>query len=436
MAMTAEEFHPVGAPAADTRIARWDATPTAKLGMLGAEPPLTDEERAVVDVLHRFAEQEMRPLGRLIDRMSPEAAIAADSPLWPFLDKYRELGFSTDAFMEMEPGPRAKMQCLVNEELSWGDVGLAFTIGAATFPRFMARLFGNEFLVEQCPETQIGCWGITEPDHGSDNLDPSGQARFASASQSRPNCVAKLSADKIVINGQKSAWASNGTIAEMCVLYCAADSGAGPDSAHGCVVFVPTDRKGVSKGKPLDKMGQRALNQGEIFFDNVELPLEYLLAGPEYYQRAVYAIHQEANGLVAAALVGVGRAAYELALAYAHERKQGGVAIIHHQSVAARLFHMYRKLESARALARRVCEYNALAEQPALQAAMAAKVGATQAAFEIANDALQIFGGNGMTREYPMEKLLRDARAGLIEDGCNEMLAVKGGFSLADPDLL
>jgi alkylation response protein AidB-like acyl-CoA dehydrogenase len=125
-----------------------------------------------------------------------------------------------------------------------------------------------------------------------------------------------------------------------------------------------------------------------------------------------------------------------LAYAYAHERKQGGVPIIRHQSVATRIFHMYRKLETSRALARRIIEYNAVVEQPALSSAMAAKVGCTQAAFEIASEALQIFGGNGMTREYPMEKLFRDARAALVEDGCNEILAIKGGYSLADPSLL
>lgn len=436
MAATAEQLFPLGAPAPDTRIARWDSTPTARLGALGAESPLTGEEQAIVDVLHRFAEKEMRPLGRELDRLSPAAVIAKDSPLWTFIGKYHELGFSTDLMMGMEPLARAKLQCLFYEELAWGDLGLAFTIGAATFPRFMARLFGNDHLAEMSPETMIGCWCITEPDHGSDNLDPTGQARHAAGVHSRPNCVATLKSDKIIVNGQKSAWASNGTIAEMCVLYCAADTGAGPDTEHGCVVFVPCDTAGVTKGKPLDKMGQRALNQGEIFFDQVELPIENLLAGPENYQRAVYAIHQEANGLVAAAVVGLARAAYELAHGYAHERKQGGVPIIAHQSVATRLFHMYRKLESSRALARRVVEYNAIAEQPALQSAMAAKVGCTQAAFEIASDALQLFGGNGMTREYPMEKLLRDARAGLIEDGCNEMLAIKGGYALTDPELL
>ncbi len=436
MAISAEQFQAFGVPAPHTRIARWAPTPQAQLGPLGAEAYLSSEEQAAVDVLHRFAEQEMRPLGRRLDRMTPDDVIASTSPLWGFFAKFRELGFSTDVLMSLAPAARARMMCLFYEELCWGDVGLAFSLGTATFPRYMARLFGNNFLAELAPESSIGCWGITEPDHGSDNLDPDGQARDPRGVFGRPNCIATLKADRIVINGQKSAWVSNGTIAQICVLFCACDSGAGPDSEHGCVVVVPLDRRGVSKGRPLDKLGQRALNQGEIFFDQVEVPMEYLLAGPDYYQRAVYTIHHEANGLVAAGLVGVARAAYELAHAYAHERRQGGAPLIRHQNVATRLFHMYRKLEAARALARRVVEYNMTAEMPSLSAAMAAKVHCTQAAFDIASEALQMFGGNGMTREYPLEKLFRDARAGLIEDGCNELLSIKGGFGLTNPALL
>ena len=97
---------------------------------------------------------------------------------------------------------------------------------------------------------------------------------------------------------------------------------------------------------------------------------------------------------------------------------------------------MYRKVEMARALTRRVTEYNASVDQPALQAAMTSKITGTQVAFEVANEALQMHGGNGMTREYPLEKLVRDARASLIEDGCNEILAILGGFALVDPELL
>ena len=201
-------------------------------------------------------------------------------------------------------------------------------------------------------------------------------------------------------------------------------------------MIVPLDLPGVSRGKPLDKIGMRGCNQGELYFEQVEVPLSHLLAGPDTYAALTHATLTEANPHVAATWVGVGRAAYEHALAYAHERRQGGLPIIQHQHVRYRLFHMFRKVEAARALVRRVVEFNATAPQAALQASIAAKITATQNSFEVASDAIQIFGGNGVTREYPMEKLLRDARAGMIADGCNEVLAIKGGGALVNPDWL
>ena len=436
MAAVPQDISQYGRPAPDVRIAHWAATPHPKLGPLGAEGPLTEEESAIVDTLRRFAEHEMRPTGEILDRMTPEQVIAPNSPLWAFYAKFQELGFTVDLLLGMEPVQRAKVMCLFYEILGWGDSGLAISIGAGTLPRYLSRLFGNDYLAELCADNMIGCWGITEPDHGSDTLDPEGNAAHAKGSYGRPNCVATIKSDRIVINGQKSAWVSNGSIGQICVLYCAADTGAGADIRHGATVIVPCSTKGVSKGKPLDKMGQRALPQGEIFFDNVELGIEHLLAGPENFQRAVYAIHAEANVLMGACFTGVAQRAYELAHAYAHQRKQGGAPLVRHQNVVYRLFHMFRKVEAARALTRRACEYNMVMEQPALHVAMTAKVTGTQTAFEVANDALQMFGGNGMTKAYPMEKLLRDARASLIEDGCNEILAILGGSALVDADLL
>jgi acyl-CoA dehydrogenase len=122
--------------------------------------------------------------------------------------------------------------------------------------------------------------------------------------------------------------------------------------------------------------------------------------------------------------VGVAQAALDLAIDYAKERVQGGVPIFQHQSVRARLFEMFRKVEAARSLARRVMLYNVLNSPPQLHYAIASKVTATSTAFEVASAALQIFGGNGLSREYPIEKLLRDARASMIEDGCNEVLGL------------
>ena len=134
---------------------------------------------------------------------------------------------------------------------------------------------------------------------------------------------------------------------------------------------------------------------------------------------------------MAVTFTGAARAAYEHALAYVHERKQGGVPIIEHQSVRLRLFGIWQKLEACRALAHRVFSYNYSNEGPHLLASMTSKTFVTQNAFEIASEALQLFGGNGLTREYPLEKLLRDTRASLIEDGENNVLGLKAATLLS-----
>ena len=136
-----------------------------------------------------------------------------------------------------------------------------------------------------------------------------------------------------------------------------------------------------------------------------------------------------ANGAMSAVFTGVARAALEHAIHYAKQRVQGGVPVIRHQSVKARLFRMFSQFEAARSLSRRVMAYNAV-NPPLLHYSIAAKVFCTTAAFEIASSALQIFGGNGLSREYPIEKLLRDARASMIEDGCNDVLSLVGAARL------
>lgn len=412
----------------------WPAEPVAKLGISGAEPPLPETVAELQKTLRSFALDVMRPAGIELDRMSPEEVIGKNSVYWEVRKQYLDLGISLEALASLPPEEVAVLMPVLYEELGYGDAGLAISMAAAILPQYLSAKFGNEFLMKRFPDTMLGSWGITEPDHGSDSLDANKQLMHAEGNYGKPNCVARFEGDKIIINGQKSSWVSNGTIAEVSILYCASDTGKGPDPHNGCVVLVPLDSKGVSRGKPLDKIGQRALNQGEIFFDNVELSTDYLLAGPEDYKRAVYCIHNEANGLMGGIFTGVAQSAVDLAMDYAHERTQGGVPIFRHQSVAYRLFHMYRKVEAARALTRRVVLSNAMAEVPALQAAMFAKVTATQTSFEVASDAVQIFGGNGLTRAYPIEKIMRDARSSLIEDGCNEILAIKGGTYLMDKD--
>lgn len=137
------------------------------------------------------------------------------------------------------------------------------------------------------------------------------------------------------------------------------------------------------------------------------------------------------NMEMSATFTGVARAAYEHTLEYVHERKQGGGLLIDHQAVRLRLFDMWRKVESSRAMSHRAFQYNYGPNGPHLLASITSKTFATQNAFEVASEAVQLFGGNGLTREYPVEKLMRDARASMIEDGENNILSLKGATWLS-----
>lgn len=407
----------------------------AELPPTGLEAPLSEVESTLQSNVRKFAQTVLRPVGARLDRLAPEEVIAPGSEYWSVFPEFARLGITIAETMAMTAEERGRLSPLLYEETGWGDGGLAISLGASSLPWLMMHALGNRAMLERYPEgSMIGCWGITEPDHGSDILDFGRMCAVPGSAYGRPNCVVKPDGGDLVIQGQKSAWVSNGPVAQLCVLYAAYDDG-GPDLQH-CVVLVPLDAKGVSRGKPLDKMGQRALPQGEIFFDGVRVPKDHLLAAPgPQYELAIYIILTEANAGMGAQWVGCARAAYEHALAYAHERKQGGVPIIRHQSVRHRLFPMFRKVEIARALSHRVYRYNSTAAVPALQGSIASKITSTQTAFDVASDAVQMLGGNGVTRAYPVEKLMRDARSSMIEDGCNEMLAIKGGTLLTDPAL-
>jgi alkylation response protein AidB-like acyl-CoA dehydrogenase len=396
------------------------------------EVNLSDEAQAVRDTAHKFAEEVLRPAGAELDRLPDPADVSAKgSVLWDVFERYRELGFDALESGESELGPAeaARLRCIVNEELGWGDSGLAISLAVAGMPRIFAQMSGRQELIERyCgPDSkEIGCWAITEPDHGSDTL-AFDQGPFSDTSL-KANCIARKDGDQWVINGQKAAWVSNGTIATVAALFCTIDPSQG--FKGGGVAVVPLDLPGVSRGKPLDKLGQRALDQGEIFFDDVRIPAEYMVIGTDAYGFILETVLTMANAGMGTIFVGVARAALEHAINYAKERVQGGVPIFEHQSVKARLFKMFAQVEAARSLARRVVVYNAMNPPGLVQYSIASKVFSTNTAFEAASSALQIYGGNGLSREYPIEKLLRDARASMIEDGCNDILSLVGAEKL------
>lgn len=387
------------------------------------DPGYSETERAAYATAHAFAAEVLRPAGKELDKLSASDVIARDSVLWNVFDAYRTLGlgiFDVDGDLSAEE--QARIRCIVGEEMGWGDAGLAISLGVSNFPTMMAQQSGNPALIERFPLGTIGCWAITEPDHGSDQINFDGSVGHPGGRIGAPNCLARRDGNGFVITGQKSAWVSNGTIAEAAALFCSVDFG---DGVAGRGVFVvPLNEGGVRRGRPTEKIGQRALNQGEIFFDELKVPADCMVVPPEFYKETADRVLSMANGGMGTTFVGCARAAFELAVEYAKVRVQGNVPIFMHQSVKSRLFKMYQKVEAARALNHRVVRINATRQTPLLEMAIASKVTSTQAAFDVASEALQVFGGAGISRECPIEKIFRDARISMIEDGCNEVLGM------------
>jgi alkylation response protein AidB-like acyl-CoA dehydrogenase len=386
------------------------------------------------DAVHRFAKNVVRPTAIALDRLAdPQQVIDRGSILWKFMRSAYELGYHT-ATVPAELGGLGLHGLSLNvflEELGWGSADLALGLAVTGFPFGALAQTGDQELIDRFVKPfvtdrearYIGCWPVTEPAHGSDwgssildNDDPTNKGG---------RVIARREGDNYVINGQKAAWVSNGTISThgLTYLMAAAHDGIARGAA---AAFIPFDLPGVSKGKPLNKLGQRALNQGEIFFDNVKIPAKYMLASPGNFELLGAKVLTMANGTMGAVFTGVARAAFDAAFDYSRQRVQGGKPICEHQLVQKRLFEMFTKVEACRQLSRAGMEYNDRAAVPALEYAMAAKTFCTQAAFEVASDALQLFGGNGLSKEYQIEKIFRDARAALIEDGTNDMLSLAG----------
>jgi alkylation response protein AidB-like acyl-CoA dehydrogenase len=396
-------------------------------------PAYTPEEEAFRREIHQFGVEVVRPAAAELDGFAdPAEVIAPGSPFWDVMRQMYGLGYHARGFPEAMGGspPMSPIEAhIFAEELGWASADFSIAVGVAGFPFRWAAMSGNQELIEKfvkpyVADTEarfVGCWAITEPMHGSDTLNM-GAEEFTDPEITH-QLKARLDGDEWVISGQKSAWVSNGTIATHALAFLGVEPSRG--MAGGGVAFIPLDLPGVSRGKPLDKLGQRALNQGEIFFDDVRLPRDYMLVMPDTYDAVLEGVLAGANAGMSSTFTGVARAAFDEALTYARQRLQGGKPIVQHQLVQKRLFEMFTKVEAARQLSRAVAA-RAAAGAGGIQYSIAAKVFCTQTAFDVASDAIQLHGGYGLTKSSAVEKIFRDARASMIEDGSNEVLSLVG----------
>jgi alkylation response protein AidB-like acyl-CoA dehydrogenase len=202
--------------------------------------------------------------------------------------------------------------------------------------------------------------------------------------------------------------------------------------AGGGVCMLPLSVPGVSRGKPLEKLGVRDLPQGELFFDNARIPKQWMFAQPEGYGDWVINNLGFGNTAVAVLTVGIAQAGFEETLAYTKERVQGGKPLIEHYSMKVRLHRLFAKVEAIRAFSRAVWIANARVYPPLSEYAYASKTFCSEMAKEVIDEGVQIHGANGLTKEYFIEKLWRDVRPMTIADGENTTLNCMGGNILKD----
>jgi alkylation response protein AidB-like acyl-CoA dehydrogenase len=321
---------------------------------------------------------------------------------------------------------------MVWEELGrWGPGFAAGLVSCATIPRLISFLAPtnqeliDKFVIPFCEDTKaehISGWCSSEPEVGSD-----GKRYFDK--KIRHRTTATRNENGWVINGTKSDFISNGGIASAHLVVACVDPSMG---LRGSGAFlVPADLPGVTTGKPLDKTGLRVLNQSAVFFDDVQIPENYLLfPHGEGYPMLHNSIITVGNLGVGYLAVGLMRAAYEDALAHSKERIQGGKPIFEHQLIAQKLFGVYSAIESARAFLWKGSWLSKTSFPGDLKTSLAARIYASEQAIRHTAEMVQVFGGYGISREYTVEKYARDAKLLRIMDGTNETLMLKAAALL------
>jgi butyryl-CoA dehydrogenase len=298
---------------------------------------------------------------------------------------------------------------LAVEEIAAGDGGVSTIMNVNNTPVCAAiQSFGSDaqkerFLKPLAQGQMIGAFCLTEPQAGSD------------ASNLRTR--AERRGNKFLLNGTKQ-FVTSGSIADLAMVFAVTDSEAGK---HGISAFlVPTKSPGYRVASVEKKLGQRSSDTCQIALEEVELTPDLLLGDEGQGYKIALANLESGRIGIAAQAIGMARAAYETALAYAREREAFGAPIVKHQAVAFRLADMATRMEAARGLVRGAAELKD-AGRPCIKEASMAKLFASEMAEKVCSDAIQIHGGYGYLADFPVERIYRDVRVCQIYEGTSDV---------------
>ncbi len=363
---------------------------------------LSDEQLVLQDTARRFAQEEIAPVAAEYDE-------GAKFPR-EIIEKAWNLGLSSTAIPDAYGGVGLSIfdSCLVTEEVAWGCAGFATSIMCNDLGLMPIIVGGTEeqkkeWLGHCADHFKLVSFCLSEPAAGSDVAGL--------------QLHAEKDGDDYILNGTKC-WITNGGYADVFTVFATLDR----SSRHKgvCAFVVAGDTPGLERGKKEDKMGQRASDTRVIHFDGVRVPSSQRLGAEGEGFKVAMKTLDATRPSIAALATGIARRALEESLKYAAERKAFGFPIGNFQAVQFMLADMAKDIEAARLLTRQ-CAWMIDQGQRASKFSSMAKCFATDAAMKATTDAVQIFGGNGYTREYPVEKLMRDAKLMQIYEGTNQI---------------
>ncbi len=363
---------------------------------------LTEEQLRLRELARDFAQREIKPLAAELDR---DQRFSQE-----IVDKYHAIGMLHNAVPEKYGGGglTSLEGCVVAEELGAACAGVASYLGANILGLTPLLIAGSpelktELLPKHCAGPNLAAFCLTEAGAGSD---------VASM-----RSTATRVGDEFVINGTKH-FITNGGVASLYSVF----ANEQPELGHkGISCFmVPANTPGVSHGKKEDKMGQRAADTREVIFENVHVPARFRLGkGHDGFKIAMMTLDDSRAG-VGASAVGIARASLETAVTYAKERSQFGKPIAALQGIQFMLADMAMKVEAARLLVWQAAYLHDQGSRNTKESAIA-KCFAGDTAMQVATDAVQVLGGYGYMKDYPVEKYMRDAKLHQIYEGTNQI---------------